>query len=83
MKKVLIMGCGRVGAWLASLLDGVNVASLGLMAGVSWHLARASLIQPLSVIILLLSGLFLIKYRLNTTWLILAGALAGFLFHMG
>jgi len=73
----------RSSPWLASLLDGVNVASLGLMAGVSWHLARASLIQPLSVIILLLSGLFLIKYRLNTTWLILAGALAGFLFHMG
>jgi chromate transporter len=53
------------------------------MAGVSWHLARASLIHPLSFILLLLSGVFLYKYRLNTTWLILAGALAGFLFHIG
>jgi chromate transporter len=73
----------RSSPWLASLLDGVNVASLGLMAGVSWHLARASLIHPFSLILLLLSGVFLIKYRLNTTWLILAGALAGFLFQMG
>jgi chromate transporter len=73
----------RSSPWLAGLLDGVNVASLGLMAGVSWHLARASLIHPLSFILLLLSGVFLYKYRLNTTWLILAGALAGFLFHIG
>jgi len=73
----------RSSPWLASLLDGVNVASLGLMAGVSWHLARASLVHPLSFIILLLSGVFLLKYHVNTTWLILAGALAGFLLHMG
>jgi chromate transporter len=73
----------RSSPWLASLLDGVNVASLGLMAGVSWHLARASLIHPLSYIILLLTGIFIIKYRVNTTWLILAGALAGFMFRMG
>lgn len=73
----------RSSPWLASLLDGVNVASLGLMAGVSWHLARASLIHPLSYIILLLTGIFILKYHVNTTWLILAGALAGFIFRMG
>lgn len=72
----------RSSPWLASLLDGVNVASLGLMAGVSWQLARASLTQPLSFILLLLSAVFIFKYKVNTTWLILASAIAGFLFRI-
>jgi chromate transporter len=73
----------RSSPWLASLLDGVNVASLGLMAGVTWQLASASLTQPLSIILLALSGFFILKYQINTTWLILAGALSGFLFRLG
>jgi chromate transporter len=73
----------RSSPWLASLLDGVNVASLGLMAGVTWQLARNSLTHPLSIILLLLSGIFILKYHVNTTWLILAGALSGILFRCG
>jgi chromate transporter len=73
----------RGSRWLGSLLDGVNVASLGLMAGVTWQLARASLVHPVSFAILVLSGILILKYNINTTWLILAGALSGFLFHLG
>jgi chromate transporter len=73
----------RSSGWLGSLLDGVNVASLGLMAGVTWQLAQASLVHPLSFVILILSGILILKYNINTTWLILAGALSGLLFHLG
>ena len=73
----------RNSPWLASLLDGVNVASLGLMAGVSWQLARSSLISPQSFLLLLIAGILLLKYNVNTTWLILAGGLAGYLFRLG
>lgn len=73
----------RSSRWLGSLLDGVNVASLGLMAGVTWQLAQASLVHPLSFVILILSGILILKYNINTTWLILAGALSGLLFRLG
>ena len=33
----------RNSKWMSGLLDGVNVASLGLMAAVTWQLGRASL----------------------------------------
>jgi chromate transporter len=53
------------------------------MAGVTWQLAQASLVHPLSFVILILSGILILKYNINTTWLILAGALSGLLFHLG
>ncbi len=36
----------RNSTWVSGLLDGVNVASLGLMAAVTWQLGRASLTRP-------------------------------------
>lgn len=62
-----------------SLLDGVNAAALGLMAAVAWQLGRASIIDPLTAAISLVSLLALIRFKVNSTWLILAGALAGLL----
>lgn len=68
----------RQSPWAGALLDGVNVASLGLMAGVSWQLARASLVDLGAVLMAVFTAL-LLRYRLNSTWLILAGALFGLL----
>jgi chromate transporter len=67
----------RRSPWTARLLDAVNAASLGLMAAVCWDLGRAALIDPITFIILLLSALALFRYKINTTWLILAGAVIG------
>lgn len=61
------------------LLDGVNVASLGLMAAVTWQLSKASLIDPLTFIIAITALLLLIRYKVNSTWLIAGGALIGWL----
>jgi chromate transporter len=63
---------------LRSLLDGVNAAALGLMAAVAWQLGRASLVDPVSLTVGVIA-LLLIRYRINSTWLIAGGALVGLL----
>jgi chromate transporter len=60
-----------------AFLDGVNVASLALIATVVWHLGRSALTDVLTVAIAGLGALLLLKFRLNSAWLVLAGALVG------
>jgi chromate transporter len=67
----------RSSPWASSLLDGVNAASLGLMAAVTWQLGRASIIDPLTVLIAVVSFVVLVRLKVNSTWLIAAGALIG------
>jgi chromate transporter len=69
----------RNSVWVSGLLDGVNVASLGLMAAVTWQLGRASLIDPPTILIALAAFILLILYKVNSTWLIAGGALLGML----
>lgn len=57
----------RNSTWVSGLLDGANVASLGLMAGVTWQLGRASLIDPFTILIALISlGLF-VRFKVSST----------------
>lgn len=67
----------RKSAWVGSLLDGVNAASLALMAAVTWYLGRASLIDPLTIAIAVISFILLVRFKVNSTWLILGGAAIG------
>lgn len=69
----------RQSPWAGGLLDGVNAASLGLMAAVTWQLGRTSLVDPWTAFIGLASLVALVRYNVNTTWLIAGGALAGWL----
>lgn len=69
----------RNSVWLRGLLDGVNVASLGLMAAVTWRLGRASMIDPITIVITLISLFLLLRFKVNSTWLIVGGALMGVL----
>lgn len=69
----------RKSTWFSSLLDGVNAASLSLMAAVTWQLGNASLIDPMTILIALASLVLLIHFKANSTWLILGGALIGLL----
>lgn len=62
-----------------SLLDGVIVASLGLMAATTGQLALASLVDPLTIALAAVSLALLLRYKLNPTGLIAAGALLGLL----
>jgi chromate transporter len=67
----------RNSPWASAFLDGVNVAALGLMAGVTLQLAAAAVMDPLTIVIGLVSAVLLLRFRVNTTWLILGGALIG------
>jgi chromate transporter len=60
-----------------AFLDGVNVASLALMAAVTWQLGRASLVDFLTVFLALASLIALIRSRVNSAWLVLIGAVIG------
>jgi chromate transporter len=72
----------RRSALMSAVLDGVNVAALGLMAGVTWQLARAALIDPVTVVLALLATVALARFRINSAGLIAAGALVGLAVHV-
>lgn len=65
---------------IGAFLDGLNMASLALMASVTISLARGTLIDGFTVILTLLSGVALIYFKVNSAWLVLAGGLLGLLF---
>jgi chromate transporter len=59
------------------LIDGINFAALGLMAGVTWEIAGTALVDPVTVGIALVALLLLLRYELGAPWLILGGAAVG------
>ena len=67
----------RESPWASGLLDGVGVASLGLMAAVTVLLGRASFVDWPTVGLGALALALLWRLRLNPTWLVLGGAVAG------
>jgi len=60
-----------------AFLDGVNVASLALMATVTWYLGRSALVDFVTALLAALSALLLLRFRVNSLWLVLAGSLIG------
>lgn len=62
-----------------AFLDGLNVASLALMAVVTWQLSQAALIDLVTVMLVILSAIMLIYFRINSVWLVLGGAIVGLL----
>jgi chromate transporter len=65
--------------WTSSLLDGINAAALGLMAGVTYQLGRDAVIDPLSLALAGMAALLLWRTRLNSAWLMLGAAVVGIL----
>lgn len=70
----------RASKAFGALLDGVNAASVALMAGVTLQLTRTSIPDVFALGIALVAALALFRFKLNTTWLVLGGALAGVLY---
>jgi chromate transporter len=68
----------RRSPWAAALLDGVNVAALALMAGVTWQLAQRAIVDPLTAVLAVLGAALLLRFNLNSAWLVLLGGLVGF-----
>lgn len=67
----------RNSIWFSPFLDGVNVASLALMATVTAELAKDTLTHPLAILVALGSLLLLIRFKINSVWLIGGGAMLG------
>jgi chromate transporter len=67
----------RRSAAAGAFLDGVNVASLGLMAVVTVQLTRAAIVDVPTLLLGVASGALLLLTGVSSTWLVLGGAVAG------
>jgi chromate transporter len=67
----------RGSAGISGFLDGVVLASLALMAWVSGQLGLAAVTGGTAAAVAGVSALLLWRYRINSTWLVLGGALFG------
>jgi chromate transporter len=78
-----ILPFARRSLWVGMLLDGVNVASLGLMAGVTWDLARTAVVGIWTAALMLVALVVVFRFRVNSAWLVLCGGVAGLLMWLG
>lgn len=64
-----------------AFLDGVNVTALSLMLVVTYQLGRAALGDVTTIALAVISAVILFLFRPNSAWLVLAGAVAGWLLY--
>jgi chromate transporter len=64
---------------MRGFLDGVNAAALGLMLAVATSLAIGSLTSPIAISIFVIAAVALLVSKTNPAWIILSGALLGYL----
>ena len=69
----------RRSALMSAFLDGINAAAVALMAVVTWELARAAIVDWLTIALAVTSAIVLWRWRVNSAWLVLAGAAVGML----
>jgi chromate transporter len=76
-----LIGRIRRSRWAGAALDGVTVAALGLMAGVTVDLGRTAIVDPLTGGIAVAALLVLLWRRPSPLWLVLVGAAIGAAHH--
>jgi chromate transporter len=76
----------RASTWTAAFIDAVNVSAIALMAVVTLQLAQTTLIIPErtfldlpAMAIALMAGFLAIRFKVNSAWLVVGGALLGLL----
>jgi chromate transporter len=67
----------------SAFLDGVNAAAVALMAFVGFQFARQSVMSPLAAAIALAGAVLAFRYKVNSAWLILGGAVVGLVAMIG
>jgi len=67
----------RDSPWTGAFLDGVNVAAVGLIAGITVQLGQAALVDLLTVALAVIAAGVLVRFKPNSAWLVLGGALVG------
>ncbi len=68
----------RRSRWFGAFLDGVNAASLGLMAGVVFTLGRTALVDWVTILLAVLGAISVFRFNVNSAWIVLAGGIVGF-----
>ncbi len=63
---------------IAATLDGLVAGSLALMAVVAWQLGKTSIVDWTTLAIFSVSLIALIRFRINSAWLICAAAVIGY-----
>jgi chromate transporter len=66
-----------------AFLDGINAASLALMFVVSYQLGKAAVVDITTIGLALTSAVILFRYRVKSAWLVLGGAIVGWLLYSG
>jgi chromate transporter len=67
----------RESSILVGFLEGANVVSLALMAGVTWQLGKSAIFDPVSVLIALVTLVLLLVTKINPAWLVIGGGVVG------
>jgi chromate transporter len=65
---------------MSNFLDGVNVVSLALMAGVSWYLGRTAVVDLLTAVLAIVALVLSYRFKINPAWLVLGGGVVGLCF---
>lgn len=60
----------------SALLDGVNVASVAIMTGATWQLARTAVVDVFSATLAVVAAIALLRWKVNSVWLVAGGAAA-------
>jgi chromate transporter len=72
----------RASLTASAFLDGVNVASLALMGVVTWQLGAAALVDWLTILLSIVAAVVLLRWRINSAWLVLGGGGVGIIRHL-
>jgi chromate transporter len=81
----------RRSLWASAFLDAVNVSAVALMGAVVFTLALETWGQPyagfpvdiISILLSVMAAVLLLRFQVNSTWLLLGGAAIGFLLKRG
>jgi chromate transporter len=63
----------------AAFLDGVNAAAVALLAFVLWQLGQSAIVDPVTALVAAASAALLLRFGVNSAWLVLGGGLVGLL----
>ena len=61
----------------SAFLDGINASALVLMLAVTLELSRTAIVDLWTLALTLVSGFLLVRYKLNSSYLMVAGVLLG------
>ena len=78
-----VVGKIRRSRWAGTVLDGVIVGSLALMAVVAWQLATTAVVGWFTAIVALASLAILLRFKISSAWLIAGAGLLGWAFKAG